>query len=278
MRNTLIMENNASIYGDVLSTADFKFNDKANIYGEVIRVEESGQFPPKEMPALPPGLPGRGKLKVNKNTNHTISSDGYYEKIEVDGQLVVDVGPANNKRTIRVGKLTMENNAALKIIGEGKLELYIEKSISMGNKALFNSDGSSAKAVVYYYYGTEPLANENAFNCTNNVTFIGSLVTNVNVSIKGIVSGAIITGGKSVILSTGNTSLLGLIYAPQAKVVLANSITVEGAVICDSCILKNNSKLRYNPLVQDIYDAFFAGGIGGSNANVTPGPSTWSPR
>jgi hypothetical protein len=83
-------------------------------------------------------------------TSGYILSDGYYNNIEVDKTLVIDIGNAGEERNIRVGNLKVKGNIVLE--GEGKLNLYVDHSLDI--KGDINK-GGRVEALMVYYKGQE---------------------------------------------------------------------------------------------------------------------------
>ncbi|UTR11250.1 PilX N-terminal domain-containing pilus assembly protein [Evansella sp. LMS18] len=76
----------------------------------------------------------------------TVKADGYYE--EIKGNTTIDV--SNGDRMIRVKRLQLGNGDEIKLIGDGRLILYVEDNLSLHNGGKINSGGVSDKMTIFY--------------------------------------------------------------------------------------------------------------------------------
>lgn len=226
-------------------------------------------YPPVKMPATP-SLPARAALFAGWNPGppHFIDADGYYPEIIVKSELRIQVG--GGKRHLRVGKLEISGSGRLVIEGSGKLVLYVDNEMTVANSGAFNSGGQPEQALIYYY-------GERDFTLTGSGTFRGTIQAekaNVRIGGSGSMWGHIITGGTAVDLTGSGTAQVSLIYAPNAAVQIANSASVEGAIVSDYCSITGSGLIEYDARVIEIYEQV----VGEGNAVVIAEPGVWSPR
>lgn len=86
--------------------------------------------------------------------------------------------------------------------------------------------------------------------------------------------GHIITGGTAVDLTGSGKAQVSLIYAPNAAVQIANSASVEGAIVSDYCSITGSGQIKYDARVIEIYEQV----VGEGNAVVIAELGVWSPR
>jgi len=92
--------------------------------------------------------------------------------------------------------------------------------------------------------------------------------------VSGSMWGHIITGGTAVDLTGSGTAQVSLIYAPNAAVQIANSASVEGAIVSDYCSITGSGLIEYDARVIEIYEQV----VGEGNAVVIAELGVWSPR
>ncbi len=166
------------------------------------------------------------------NTPDTIAADGHYDTIKTTGNRTLKIDLGFGERKIRVRNLELGGPIELINVGgdNGRLILYVEESISKinGNPYInYPSDNGpfNISALTLYYAGTKQFWNEQ-FKIGGNIVvkdapiFIGHGV---------MLRGNLITGGDSVTISGGANATEGLIYAPEAKVVLENGGATGGS-------------------------------------------------
>ena len=121
-------------------------------------------------------------------TSGYILSDGYYNNIEVDKTLVIDIGNAGEERNIRVGNLKVKGNIVLE--GEGKLNLYVDHSLDI--KGDINKGGRVEALMVYYkgqetkidgeFYGSIFALSDIRFS--GNVIMVGNIISSGNIEVS----------------------------------------------------------------------------------------------
>ncbi|MGI6132523.1 MAG: DUF7305 domain-containing protein [Bacillota bacterium] len=213
--------------------------------GEVLTLPEERSYPLPEFPAYPalPRDPGKTSISLSGSQSDCIEQnkgDVWYNRIDLANSARLDIEVGHGTRRIRVDSLSISNTAKIRIIGEGKLILYV-KDFHMANSAQLNAEGSTAKLHMYHS-GSGTLA------FGNSSVFRGSMFINeasLDLANSTSVTGHIITGGPRVSISNGVSADIRVIYAPNADVQLSNSAELKGALIGKTVTLSNSAKVTW---------------------------------
>ncbi|MBM4025575.1 MAG: hypothetical protein FJ280_09235 [Planctomycetes bacterium] len=155
-------------------------------------------------------------------------------------------GPIDNTRTISTSgkytKIDLGNSKRLTI--SGNVELYIAGTVTLGNSAEIRvNEGGS---LVLYANGNVTANNSSKFdNRTNDATKLRILGT----------------GNCTKITLHNSGNMYGVVYAPQAALILHNSATVRGAITARTCELNNSATLYYDASLRAKPDPALAGGL-----------------
>ncbi|HOQ51243.1 MAG TPA: polymer-forming cytoskeletal protein [Candidatus Atribacteria bacterium] len=252
-------------------------NPKKYITRDVKTLEEEEEivYPSPEFPDYPTGLDERGNLEITNPA--TINENGYYESITVNGntKLYINTGEENKERIILVKNFNL-NQGHIILQGSGKLKLYVKNGFTMGtgdSTLNYGTSGEGDPAQVTLYYG-----GTGDFKLLGNVKINGTVVVNnakVVIGGSAVLKGNLITGGdKEITIKEGSNSaeVRGVVYAPNAKVTLSNSGSVEGAVVCkefssfgvspnETVISYNTSVIEATPFPADVLSSTGSGGI-----------------
>ena len=79
---------------------------------------------------------------------------------------------------------------------------------------------------------------------------------------SGGVTGHIITGGKNFSILGDGEAYVRALYAPSARVNIANGARFRGALVCDSLIATGNVRVIYDDSIQDTFPDIWKGGGG----------------
>ncbi|MFW6307069.1 MAG: hypothetical protein ACOC08_00320, partial [Campylobacterales bacterium] len=190
--------NELASYG-IIGETDFQYGNNSEINGNDIDGEGNTPTPTGSVttvddlvfpPIDPPTFPSTGgeditdqdtivegsygKIIVGQKGNHnitTFSGGTYYiEELEIKQNKEVVFAPG--KYFISVFKA--ENNTVLSINPEGKVEIYIGKSLQIGNKSDINADGN-VEDLIFYMYGDASFQLGNNDNKPSNINFKGSI-------------------------------------------------------------------------------------------------------
>lgn len=169
-----------------------------------------------------------GNLKatnyITNNYTLQLTGDTKFKRFEVssNNNLTIDVGDQDIDLYIEDLAITQGH---VKVIGTGKLNLYVTKYTAL--KGSFNKNGDNGK-VNLYYNGTSPLT------LNNETQFYGSLINNTaDITLGGGagVYGNILSGGTKILINGDVPSDGQYIIAPNADVKLEGSGRIKGVLI-----------------------------------------------
>jgi len=235
--DSISLSNHAQIFGNVgviATSGNITVTNNAKITGKQYRGVNQylglELLTPLPTPT-PPALPWKGTLQVDKNS--TINADGWYEKITItkgQGTLYIDVA---GNRTLRVGKLYLEEGGKIILQGNGTLTLYVDQEIQLGQRSGINVNDKN-----------DPMDPNRLFVYHN---------------------------GSSIILGQ-NSRFSGHIYAPEASMKLENHSKVVGTAVVKSFEAENNPSLTYQAPPSEYIESLITI-IGGSSSSPTPTPT-----
>jgi len=198
------------------------------------------------MPVFPeyPALTSKGNFTAGWwPTPPPIDTDGYYDTIDVQSELIINVGSGDRK--IRVKNLDISGSGEITIQGTGNLILYIENSLTLSGSATINSTGNPKSNLIYY----KGDAAHKTINIVGGVKVRGTIFAedaSVNVNNGGSVSGNIITNGANISVNGGSANTVLSIFAPNASVNMGGGASIEGSIIARSFIMSGGSNVTFN--------------------------------
>ncbi|KAA0965337.1 hypothetical protein FQ087_03245 [Sporosarcina sp. ANT_H38] len=187
-----------------------------------------------------------GKLLIgNYITNgYTLNMSSNMEFKEIllneNNTLIINVGDTN--REIVVDHLNM-TNGHIKIIGAGKLTIYVKNKMTMGSGSTINSNTGDVEKLQVYQKGSSPI------NLSGSQKIFGSLFAesaNINIGAGGGFHGNIISGGTEVKVDGGASVNTQLFLVPNAKFTLAGGGNIKGSIIADSFIGTGGGSVTYD--------------------------------
>lgn len=176
-------------------------------------------------------------LELNRNA--------YIPEIDIRGKLLTI--KVDNDVDILVDSITIENDGHLKLIGNGKVTLYVKNTINLGGGVLLNeksegeTENQAIEQLTIYYKGTEKLT-------------VGD-GAKVYASIYAETAQVQLTGGSGYMghIFTGSTEQLEIINnadthsriicAPYAPVICTGR--VKGSIICKSIEVSGSGKIEF---------------------------------
>jgi hypothetical protein len=211
--------------------------DYSWVRGEVLARADELVFPVYQLPTVPETLPPSSR-KLSVNNSSTIDCNQSYGEVALSNNSTLRINVGSGQSGLRFSSLKMGNGSKLELLGEGKLDLYIDGQVLFDNNALINSAGDEENLRLY-------IRGQDTVTLSNNVVFKGTLYaekSSVRLQNNARFTGSIVTGSTGNAIVLGNNAFLdaALIYAPKAAVSLANNATVEGAVVANTCTVSNN--------------------------------------
>lgn len=242
----------ATLYKKPDTMSDFNPEVK-NIVYRPFSGPDSPYIPPV-FPDYPTNLPARTDI-VLPSGSQTITADGYYKNITLQGSstLTIDVGSQNRK--IVVDKLLMEQGF-INIIGNksptgkliGSLTLYVGNDFVFGTvkkpgsgSSSINQNGDSSKLNIYYRGSGKLILG--GTNVINGHVYVQN--ANIELGGSGSIVGDIIAANATQIDISGGSNLVNrFILAPKATVNMNNG-TLNGSVICNNFNLTGGATLNH---------------------------------
>lgn len=236
-------------------------NPRDNIAKDVIEMVDNRVYSLPPFPEFPENLPWRGSFTAGWSPNppYHIYENGEYDSITVKSELIIHVG--DEDRILRMKSLEVIGSGKISLnrTGKGRLYLYISDNIEIANGGTVNNDGDP-RDIFIYYKGSSPV---NPGGSTKIVGCLYAEKSDIVIERSGGITGHIITGGRNVSITGAAEANVRALYAPFAKVVVANSGSFRGALVCDSLAAIGNSRVIFDDSIKDTFLDIWKGGAGG---------------
>ncbi|MGY4794588.1 pilus assembly PilX N-terminal domain-containing protein [Lysinibacillus fusiformis] len=289
---TITLTGGASITGNIGISPDKLIVDNEGLHKHKDQITEHQDFPTGNLLApfpddkmnnlsqlsFPPNqvvTANSSKTNVINNGNFQATNwitDNYTLNLTGDTHFKEFKVAENNTITINVGDtdkdLYIENlnilQGHIKIIGTGKLNIYVKDSLYI--KGSFN-DGGDVSQINFLYSGSKSLA------LTDETKLNGSLYAkDADLSFTGGVGvkGNIYSGGNNITFNGGFNSEGQHIIAPNADVKVVAGAHIKGAIVADRIIVDGGASITFS-------ESNASNGNGGNDnnnqPNVPPAPS-----
>ncbi len=231
--------------GDPSAVIDYKnSNIKEVITGKIQELDSIKTYDMPKFPEFPDDLVDKGEFTAGwwPAPPYHINGNGYYSKIDVQSELVINTGAIGENRTISVKNLSVTGSGKITLEGNGNLILYVEDGLTVSNGATINDSGNPLSLLIYYSGSSEFFLGDN----TRVYGTIFAETANLKIDNSGKVLGNIITNGDSIIIKGGSQNSALSIFAPNALVQLAGSASVVGSIIADKCIMSGASHVTFD--------------------------------
>jgi hypothetical protein len=139
----------------------------------------------------------------------------------------------NTSDSGKYNDISIDNNGTLKINGD--VTLYVTGDIELKNNAEVEVNNNAA--LTLYFDGDIEAKNSSGFNNKTQVPanlFIYGTGTNQQINLKN------------------SSDLYGVIYAPNAEMIVHNSVDAYGSFIVEDFELKNSSEIYYDKALQQV--------------------------
>ena len=295
---TITLRGGASINGTIGTSPD-KFNvDNEGLYKYKDQVTDSKDFPAGNVLApfpddrmntlsqlsYPPNQEAAAdqwnKTNVINNgnfqatnyiTNHytlNLTGDTHFKEFKVAENNTITINVGDTDKDLYIEDLNILQGH-IKIIGTGKLNIYVKDSLNI--KGSFN-DGGDVSQINFLYSGSKPLAlsNETQLNGSlyakeADLTFSGG------VGIKG----NIYSGGDNVTFNNGFKSEGQHIIAPNANVNVVSGANIKGAIVADTIFVDGGASITFSE--SNASQGNSGNGSGGTGSGNPPDTSPAQP-
>lgn len=265
VKTTIDLAGSVTIYGDAnmesTNIRDKRISGGASVTGKVNQgvnsVIELPPFPAYPTYTIPPDqiytnnggnktdLVKDGKLLIgNYITNGyrlNMSGNMEYKEIYLNENNTLTINVGDKDKEIVVNHLNV-TNGHIKIIGSGKLTMYVKNNITMGAGSTINDNTRDVGKLKIYQKSSSPI------NLSGAQKVYGSLyaeAADISISGGGGFQGDIFTGGKNVYVGGGASVNSQLFLAPNAKFVLGEGGHIKGAIVGDSFSGTGGGSVRY---------------------------------
>ena len=229
------------------------------IDGSVSSQEEDEYYPPPTFPdfnyIFSSTPTANGSYTSSTTLNPEDYNNKYFETIELKGtsSITLNTGTsAEDTLRLRLRSLKLSAQSSIELIGEGKVELYVDQTVEMSGGSSVNEDGDVNNVLLYYQgFNEVDLAEpeQEDFEMGGNTIFNGSLhADQANITLRGTagIQGNVTTNGNVDIY--GDASAISrLIYNPNGSVTAHGNVKIRGAVITNDFLGSGNTSLVYDP-------------------------------
>ncbi|TVR14709.1 MAG: hypothetical protein EA391_12305 [Balneolaceae bacterium] len=171
------------------------------------------------------------------------------EILMTSGNNTLIINTGDQDRELRVGKLELSGQNEIKIVGDGKLTIYVDYDVDMKGGSTINEDGDVNKFMMFYRGNQEVELYDETLDFGGNTHFNGSFFADkANVRLRGTagIQGNVITGGN--VLMSGNASAISrVVFAPEGTVETNGNVSIRGSVISKSFKASGNTDLIFDP-------------------------------
>lgn len=231
---------------------------------------ELPQFP--EFPSLPPGSSFES-TKWNDPTHLSLAQyqGKYIPEIEVGANRSITIEVGSQDQKLYVGNFDIKNGH-VNLVGDGKLEIYIQNDITLGsgstvncNNGAWNCTGDTGQLMTYY-------GGSSKVSFAGGTSFNGNLfVEKADVKLAGGNSfrGNLISGGDDLEITGGADAVSGF-YAPNADVKFGGGGNLSGFVVSKTFTANGGTWVYDSDLSTELPE------IGGGGGEATYAVQYWN--
>lgn len=199
------------------------------------------------LPKIPKDLEEKngGNIDLMGPKSKTIDSNNGYDKINIGAGSTLIIDANHNDINIKISRLN--NEGMIKVVGDKKVSIFVEDILNLKKKSSIRRDEGEEEQTIIYYYGDKNLD-------IDEVYIDASLYlddTDLIIGKDSFIGGSILSSGSKVEYRGGrpnsDVGYSGLIYAPNAEIIIGTHKTVRGAVVGKNIEVKNECKLIYDP-------------------------------
>lgn len=201
---------------------------------------------------------GAGDVIISENgntINMKVNNDSYIPEFRISGlrKVVLDIG--NKDKVIVTDKFSL--GGIIEIQGTGNLTIYVnDKFEYTQGSSTINLNGQLGK-VTFVYLGKEDLDFGNAMKINGHIVAKYAGLKSGSIPFNGV----FLAGGTNITLQGGGMNEGLLLIAPNAKVTMSGSYSVNGTIVSKEFEIGGGSWLKYKEVNTD---SFPFGGTGGN--------------
>ncbi|MBS4208952.1 PilX N-terminal domain-containing pilus assembly protein [Bacillus sp. FJAT-50079] len=245
--------------GIAINKPDWMTSFPKAIGADLVEFPKLPNFP--EFPTLP--FANERNIFLSGGTGRTIelSQSQHFNQIKIESNLTLNINVGNTDKEIVVDKLLLPTGH-IKLLGTGKLTIYVTDEISFGSGSSINDGGDVSRINIFLKGSKQP---DNRLILAGSQKLYGSIYAekaNIRFTAGGGFNGNLFTGGTLFEMAGGAWSTSPIILAPNAKFEHTNG-AIKGTIVAKSYEITGGATLTYNKM-QFTEGPISAGGGGNS--------------
>ncbi|MBS4177850.1 DUF7305 domain-containing protein [Lederbergia citrea] len=186
---------------------------------------------------------------ISDNYRLILNENMAFKEIKLTNNYTLTIDIGNADKAIVVDELNVINGH-IKIIGTGKLTIYVNGNITMGSGSTING-GQSFNKLNVFLKGTGDTSKPKSVKLAGDQKVYASLYAedaNIEIGRGGGFQGHIFTGGKTVKIDGGGSGNPAFIFAPNAEFTLNGGGTIKGTIIGKSMVADGGTSVSYEAI------------------------------
>ena len=253
--NSVTLDGNVILDGDLFigpgGIAESVISGLDKITGEVHTMQQKLDYPLPQFPNYEQETFMPGNSIYSQST--TLNPDDYDQRhipelFMTSGNNTLTINTGNEDRTLRVGRMNLSGQNKIEVVGEGKLDIYVDYEIDMKGGSSINENGETSNLNLFYRGTQDVELYDETIELAGNTLFNGNFFADkANIKMRGTtgIQGNVITGG-NVDISGDAEALSRLIYAPEGMVTMGGGSVIKGSVISEKFESHGNAKLIFD--------------------------------
>jgi len=209
-----------------------------------------------------------------------MKNDMQFSEIKIDQDNLLNINIGDQNRNIVVNNLNIPNGD-IKIIGNGKLTIYVKGDLTLGSTKV-NIDKDIKKLNIYWKGSGKPNQPKNLMLGSDSEIYGSLYAEDANLTFTGGTSfkGHIITGGKKVSVGGGTNAYTQLFYAPFADFTVGveqGGGHIWGSIVANTLKMAGGASITHDQLGRDEIPFFPVSG-GSASIDIEELISTYPTR
>lgn len=250
VKNNLDIGNNVDIHGDVYLDEDV---EKVKVGSNFKHYDSDGNLHKNDggfiktdldfslYEAILDSFPNNPETSTYSKSisGNTITENTHLSSLNVSSDLTFDTRTGSGSKEINLVVDDLDVRKDIRILGNGTVNIYVNKSLSFDNKVEINKGGAADKFNIFY-------AGTSTVEVKNNIDYDGTLFLNAagidfknNVDMNGIVI------AKGNVNFSNTADIVASIFAPESEVVISNNVNYTGTIVANTLNSKNNGNFTY---------------------------------